>query len=226
MPTDSVAQTLAYGTQDLAALVGLFCTDGVERNALAVQFGYFTIASSALSLLGVLGLVRSSIKVALGLVRCLNAGFNVDSVRGLFGFLPSEADASSDMIECDFVNIEFAKTPVHDSLSVPPGMSIVSRLKTRIGSWGSVVTGSQDEDYDHLVIRKTRRFFDRRLTPIVGIGNSRTWTEPLQRLSVANLGYLRHEKSWAQSGFLIGFLIVLCSGITCWLLMLTMTRWS
>ena len=33
------ASDLASGSQDLAALLGLFCTDGVERNALAYNFG-------------------------------------------------------------------------------------------------------------------------------------------------------------------------------------------
>ena len=58
---------LASESQDLAALLGLFFTDGVEINALANNFGWGTVVVSSLSLLGVLGLVKSSIKLALGL---------------------------------------------------------------------------------------------------------------------------------------------------------------
>jgi hypothetical protein len=43
---NSFAKTLASGSQDLGALARLFCTDGVERNALAIQSGYFTGVSS------------------------------------------------------------------------------------------------------------------------------------------------------------------------------------
>ena len=78
------ASDLASGSQDLAALLGLFCTQGVERNALANNFGYGTVIASSLSLLGVLGLVKSSIKLALGLKHCEQAGFNLDSLRGIF----------------------------------------------------------------------------------------------------------------------------------------------
>jgi hypothetical protein len=202
MSTDSIAQTLASGSQDLAALAGLFCTDGVERNALAVQFGYFAVASSALSLLGVLGLVRSSIKVALGLVCCLNAGFNVESVRGLFGYLPTEVTPSSDMIECDFIKVKFEKSLVANKDHYD----------------------TQGNDYNLVSIRKSRRYFDRRLTPIVGIGNP--WGSGIQMTTVVNLGYLKHEKSLAQNLFLIGLLVILCPGITTWLLMVTVKRWT
>ena len=65
--SDSIANDLASGSQDLAALIGPFYTDGVERNVLATHFGWGTVAVSALSLLGVLGLIKSLIKLALGL---------------------------------------------------------------------------------------------------------------------------------------------------------------
>jgi len=48
--TSSAAQDLATGSQDLAALAGFFCTDGVERNALATQSGYGTVVVSSLFL--------------------------------------------------------------------------------------------------------------------------------------------------------------------------------
>lgn len=105
----STAQTVATGSQDLAALAGLFATDGVERNALATEAGYGTVISSALSILGILGLVKSSIKVALGADRCKASGWNVDSLRGMFGYAPSDSDRSTglDVVSCLIVNVEF-----------------------------------------------------------------------------------------------------------------------
>ena len=66
----STAQSIAAGSQDFAALAGLFCTDGVERNLLATQYGYGSVAVSSMSILGLLGLVKSTMKVALGLDKC------------------------------------------------------------------------------------------------------------------------------------------------------------
>lgn len=106
----SVANDLASGSQDLAALLGLFCTDGVERNALAYNFGWGTVVASSLSLLGVLGLVKSSIKVALGLKYCQQAGFNLDSIRGIFGYLPGESPATGSLLECGVVVVKLSSS--------------------------------------------------------------------------------------------------------------------
>ena len=111
--SDAVSD-LASGSQDLAALLGLFCTDGVERNALAYNFGWGTVVASSLSLLGVLGLVKSSIKLALGLSYCQQAGFNLDSLRGIFGYLPGESPATGCLFECSVIQVDLS----------PSGMSI------------------------------------------------------------------------------------------------------
>ncbi|KAI0575791.1 hypothetical protein TUN199_04369 [Pyrenophora tritici-repentis] len=187
---NSFAQTLAGGTQDLAALAGLFCTDGVERNALSVQSGYFGIAASSLSLLGILGLVRSAIKVALGLRRCSNAGFNLDSLRGLYGYLLEESEEQKNRIECDYTEVAFGKTK-----SVKNGKVAID---THIGN----------DKYDHVVIRRKKRFFDPQLTPIVNVGSD--WPEKLYSKTVVNLGNLQREKSVSQSPILIGLLLFLC----------------
>ncbi|KAF2494407.1 hypothetical protein BU16DRAFT_562066 [Lophium mytilinum] len=100
----STAQSIATGSQDFAALAGLFCTDGVERNLLAAQYGYASVAASSLSILGLLGLVKSTVKVAMGLEKCVTAGFTVDSLRGRFGFLLDET-APIDLVECDVVEV-------------------------------------------------------------------------------------------------------------------------
>ncbi|KAL9032639.1 MAG: hypothetical protein Q9180_006387 [Flavoplaca navasiana] len=99
------ASDLASGSQDLAALLGLFCTQGVERNALANNFGYGTVIASSLSLLGILGLVKSSIKLALGLKHCEQAGFNLDSLRGIFGYLEGESPSQGTKLDCMVVTV-------------------------------------------------------------------------------------------------------------------------
>lgn len=107
-----IASDLASGSQDLAALLGLFCTQGVERNALACNFGYGTVIASSLSLLGVLGLVKSSIKLALGLKHCEQAGFNLDSLRGIFGYLKGESPSQGTKLDCMVVKVKFADEEV------------------------------------------------------------------------------------------------------------------
>ncbi|KAL8930183.1 MAG: hypothetical protein Q9208_000800, partial [Pyrenodesmia sp. 3 TL-2023] len=101
------ASNLAGGSQDLAALLGLFCTQGVERNSLACNFGYGTVIASSLSLLGVLGLVKSSIKLALGLKHCDQAGFNLDSLRCIFGYLKGESPSQGTKLDCMVVKVKF-----------------------------------------------------------------------------------------------------------------------
>lgn len=106
--SDSTATILASGSQDLAALIGLFATEGVERNALAFHLGWGSVVASSLSLLGVLGLIKSSIKLALGLEHCAVAGFNLDSIRGIFGYLPEESPALGKSIPCDYVTVQLS----------------------------------------------------------------------------------------------------------------------
>ncbi len=103
----NTASDLASGSQDLAALLGLFCTQGVERNALANNFGYGTVIASSLSLLGILGLVKSSIKLALGLKHCEQAGFNLDSLRGIFGYLEGESPSQGTKLNCMVLKVKY-----------------------------------------------------------------------------------------------------------------------
>jgi len=103
----SAAQDLASGSQDLAALAGLFCTDGVERNALATQTGYGTVVVSSLSILGMLGLVKSTIKIALGLEACSKAGFSLDSLRGIYGYRRAETTSEGMLYDCHETNVKW-----------------------------------------------------------------------------------------------------------------------
>jgi hypothetical protein len=93
---DSVGQAIVSGTQDLAALAGLFCTDSVEENFLRMQLGYGAVFVSSLSLLGILGLVRGCLKIFLGLQNCQNAGFSLTTLRGFFGYDPESPSSPSD----------------------------------------------------------------------------------------------------------------------------------
>ncbi|KAL8804209.1 MAG: hypothetical protein Q9200_005911 [Gallowayella weberi] len=83
--------------RDLAALVGIFATDSVERYAVDYTKGYLTVASTTLSLLGLLGYVRALVKFGLGSLSCQNAGFDTRSLRPLFG-IPKEDRLPSDAV--------------------------------------------------------------------------------------------------------------------------------
>ncbi|KAI4253389.1 MAG: hypothetical protein L6R42_007600 [Xanthoria sp. 1 TBL-2021] len=94
---NSPFQVLADGTQDLAALVGIFATNSVERYAIDYTKGYLSVASTMLSLLGLLGYVRALVKLSLGLVGCQNAGFDTRSLRPIYG-IPDEDRLPSDVV--------------------------------------------------------------------------------------------------------------------------------
>lgn len=78
-------QTLANGSQDLAALVGLFATDGVERYTIDYTLGCLPPATAPLSLLGLLGYVRALMKLTLGVEFCERIGFSTVSLQSYVG---------------------------------------------------------------------------------------------------------------------------------------------
>ncbi|KAL8649690.1 MAG: hypothetical protein Q9226_005473 [Calogaya cf. arnoldii] len=90
-------QVLADGTQDLAALVGIFATNSIERYTIDYTKGYISVASTLLSLFGLLGYVRALVKLSLGLVGCQNAGFETRSLRPIYG-IPDEDRLPSDVV--------------------------------------------------------------------------------------------------------------------------------
>ncbi|KAI9729426.1 MAG: hypothetical protein M1834_006807 [Cirrosporium novae-zelandiae] len=87
---DSPFQVLADGTQDLAALVGIFATNSVERFSIDYSRDSLSAAVSLLSLLGLLGYARALVKLGLGPVACEHAGFDTKSLRSLFGVPDSD----------------------------------------------------------------------------------------------------------------------------------------
>ncbi|KAJ9667282.1 hypothetical protein H2201_002483 [Coniosporium apollinis] len=147
--------------------------------------GYGSVAASSLSILGLLGLVKSTVKLALGLEKCSTAGFNVDSLRGRYGYLPDES-INTDLFDCDAVD---------------------------------VVTTKED-----LYISKQKQFLQRERTPIVSVGKD--WPGGLAGVTAVNLGNTKHEKSFAQSPFVVALVALLCSGATSWLLLCVTTEWN
>ena len=109
---DNIGSSIANGTQDLAALLGVFGTDSVERNVLATQQGTISVAISSLSMLGLLGLVKSTLKITLGLDRCRAAGFNLDSIRGLFGYGTGEPASRGTIFECYSIKVTFSRDKI------------------------------------------------------------------------------------------------------------------
>ena len=93
---DSSFQVFADGTQDIAALVGIFATDSVEKYAIDYSKGYLATAVANLSLLGLLGYARLLVKLALGAEGCRKAGFDMKALRPMFGvqdeeYVPTDA---------------------------------------------------------------------------------------------------------------------------------------
>ncbi|KAF2837597.1 hypothetical protein M501DRAFT_1017973 [Patellaria atrata CBS 101060] len=138
--SDSTAQVLARGSQVFAALAGLFCTDGVERNLSAAQFGYATVAASSLSILGLLGLVKNIVKTALGLQRCITAGSSLVSMRGHFGPLVIR-EPPNGSCQCDIVDVYQYRNRYQDSIYLRKRKRYLEKERTPLVDVGSDWSG-------------------------------------------------------------------------------------
>lgn len=125
---DSSFQTLADGTQDLAALVGLFATDGVERYTIDYTRGFLPPVTAPLSLLGLLGYVRGLLKLSLGIEFCDRTGFSTTSLRSYAGVRRRDVAQSERIIEVHYlertvtessVEWKVVKTVSHTQESMP-----------------------------------------------------------------------------------------------------------
>ena len=125
---DSGFQILADGTQDLAALVGLFATDGVERYTIDYTRGFLPPVTAPLSLLGLLGYVRGLLKLSLGIDFCERTGFSTTSLRSYAGVRRRDVPQSERMIEVHYlertitelcVEWKVVKTTSHTQESMP-----------------------------------------------------------------------------------------------------------
>ena len=134
MPGETFAEGIASGTQDLAALAGVFCTDSVEQNVHATQDGYVSVTISSMSMLGILGLVKSALKIAMGLERCRDAGFNLESIRGIFGYAKGEFVTSGDLIDCDIITVIFSA----DNIAICKSKRLLSNERCPMLTVGSL----------------------------------------------------------------------------------------
>ncbi|CAD6584295.1 MAG: hypothetical protein ASARMPRED_001727 [Alectoria sarmentosa] len=96
-------QILADGTQDLAALVGLFATDGVERYTIDYTRGFLPPVTAPISLFGLLGYVRSLLKLSLGTEFCERTGFSTTSLRSYAGVRRRDVPQSERIIEVHYL---------------------------------------------------------------------------------------------------------------------------
>ncbi|KAM7196732.1 hypothetical protein V8F20_006925 [Naviculisporaceae sp. PSN 640] len=99
----STWQVLADGTQDLAALIGLFATDSVERYAVDYSRGYFGAALAPCSMFGILGYVRALVKLALGTEACVAAAFPTAPVRSILGVPPQDRLPGDELVTVNYV---------------------------------------------------------------------------------------------------------------------------
>lgn len=121
-------QILADGTQDLAALVGLFATDGVERYTIDYTRGFLPPVTAPLSLLGLLGYVRALLKLSLGIDICERTGFSTTSLRSYTGVRRRDMPQSERSIKVHYLkraitdsSVEWrvVKTTPHSQESMP-----------------------------------------------------------------------------------------------------------
>lgn len=105
-------QILADGTQDLAALVGLFATDGVEKYTIDYTRGFLPAVTAPLSLLGLLGYVRGLLKLSLGIEFCERAGFSTASLRSYAGVRRRDVAQSERIIEVHYLERTITESSV------------------------------------------------------------------------------------------------------------------
>ena len=105
-------QVLADGTQDLAALVGLFATDGVERYTIDYTRGFLPPVTAPLSLLGLLGYVRGLLKASLGIEFCERAGFSTASLRSHAGVRRQDVGRSERIVNVYYLERTISESSV------------------------------------------------------------------------------------------------------------------
>ena len=113
----STFQIFADGTQDIAALVGIFATDSVEKYAIDYSKGFLATAVARLSLLGLLGYVRLLVKLGLGADGCRKAGFDMKALRPMFGVQDEEYVPRDAVHEVFYMRREKSEGWVHWSIA-------------------------------------------------------------------------------------------------------------
>jgi hypothetical protein len=129
----NIGQSLASIAQDLSALAAFFCVDSVEQNYLATQNGELSVAVSCLSILGLLGMIKGMLKVTLGPKICRAAGFNIEPIRGLFGYSKDEKAAKGNTIQCYRMTVTYS----HEDIVINKEEIWMNDAKTPMISVGS-----------------------------------------------------------------------------------------
>lgn len=159
----STWQVLADGTQDLAALVGLFATDSVERYSVDYSRGYLGAAMAPASMLGILGYVRALVKITMGSDACVSAAFPTAPVRALLG-VPKEDRLPGE----ELVTVTYIKRYIEGENIVWKRIKSVAHTKESMPvTWAHTAVG-RDRDPQLLLLeagRKTKRLFSRQRPP-------------------------------------------------------------
>lgn len=125
---DGAFQILADGSQDLAALIGLFATDGVEKYTVDYTRGLLPPAAAPLSLLGLLGYVKALLKLSLGVQFCERTGFSIASLRSYAGVRRPDVAQSERVVDVHYlqrsvleheIQWRLVKTVPHTQESMP-----------------------------------------------------------------------------------------------------------
>lgn len=125
---DGAFQILADGSQDLAALVGLFATAGVERYTIDYTRGLIPPATAPLSLLGLLGYVGALLKLSFGVDFCERIGLSIASLRSYAGVRRSDIAQSERIVDVHYlqrsiqendIQWRLVKTVPHTQESMP-----------------------------------------------------------------------------------------------------------
>ena len=105
-------KTLAEGTQDLAGLVGLFATEGVERYAADYTRGFLPPMAAPVSLLGLLGYVRALLKLGLGVEFCERIGFSTLPLRPFDGVRRNDSAHGESVITVNYLERAVSPTSI------------------------------------------------------------------------------------------------------------------
>ena len=149
MNRDGTFQILADGSQDLTALIGLFATDGVERYAIDFTRGFLPPATAPLSLLGLLGYVRTLLKLSFGVELCERVGFSVASLRSFTGFRRSDFTPYNKVVNVYYLERSRQESSVQWRLvKIVPHTEDSMPLIAASGSREPRVLQTQDESFD------------------------------------------------------------------------------